>query len=163
MFTLKKGLSQLTDSIGKNLDKKLYLNTRVVKIEKVNSVFTIHTNNGVFECEQIICTLPANVTSKLIMDNSLVEKLHDLEYVPIDVFHFGFNKKQIKNQVEGFGLLTKKTDKKHFLGMLFNSQIFHILHQKIKNFLHLLLVEVVKQNYVKRNQLSYKKFYKGNF
>ena len=52
-----------------------------------------------------------NVTSKLIMDNSLVEKLHDLEYVPIDVFHFGFNKKQIKNQVEGFGLLTKKTDK----------------------------------------------------
>ena len=124
MFTLKKGLSQLTDSIGKNLDKKLYLNTRVVKIEKVNSVFTIHTNNGVFECEQIICTLPANVTSKLIMDNSLVEKLQDLEYVPIDVFHFGFNKKQIKNQVEGFGLLTKKTDEKHFLGMLFNSQIF---------------------------------------
>ena len=124
MFTLKKGLSQLTDSIGKNLEKNLYLNTRVEKIEKVNSVFIIHTNNGVFECKKIICTLPANVTSKLIMDNSLVEKLHDLEYVPIDVFHFGFNKKQIKNQVEGFGLLTKKTDEKHFLGMLFNSQIF---------------------------------------
>ncbi len=124
MFTLKKGLSQLTDSIGENLEKKLFLNTRVIKIEKVNSVFTIHTNNGVFECEQIICTLPANVTSKLIMDNSLVEKLQDLEYVPVDVFHFGFNKNQIKNQFEGFGLLTKKTDEKHFLGMLFNSQIF---------------------------------------
>ena len=124
MFTLTKGLSQLTDSIGKKLYKKLYLNTRVEKIEKMNSFFTIHTNKGVFECEQVICTLPANITSKLITDSSLAEKLQNLEYVPIDVFHFGFDKKQIKNQVEGFGLLTKKTDKKHFLGMLFNSQIF---------------------------------------
>lgn len=124
MFTLKNGLSQLTDSIGNNLDKKLHLNTKVERIEKTNSVFTIHTNKGVFECEQVICTLPANVTSTLLADSSLAEKLQDLEYVPIDVFHFGFDKKHIKNQVEGFGLLTKKTDKKHFLGMLFNSQIF---------------------------------------
>ena len=124
MFTLTNGLSQLTDCIGNSLGDKLHLNTKVEKIVKTNSAFTIHTNKEVFECEQIICTLPANVTSTLITDNTLVEKLQDLEYVPIDVFHFGFDKKHVKNQVEGFGLLTKETDKKHFLGMLFNSQIF---------------------------------------
>ena len=123
MFTLPNGLSQLTDCIGNNLGDKLHLNTKVERIEKTNTVFTIHTNKEVFECDQVICTLPANATSKLIRESSLKEKLQDLEYVPIDVFHFGFNKKQIKNQVEGFGLLTKKTDEKHFLGC-FNSQIF---------------------------------------
>lgn len=124
MFTLPNGLGQLTDCIGNNLGDKLHLNTKVEKIEKTNTAFTIHTNKGVFDCEQVICTLPANTTSTLITDSSLVEKLQDLEYVPIDVFHFGFDKKHVKKQVAGFGLLTKKTDKKHFLGMLFNNQFF---------------------------------------
>jgi len=124
MFTLPNGLSQLTDCIGNNLGDKLHLNTKVERIEKTNTVFTIHTNKGVFECDQVICTLPANATSKLIRESILKEKLQDLEYVPIDVFHFGFDKKHIKKPVTGFGLLTKKTDKKHFLGILFNSQIF---------------------------------------
>ncbi len=124
MFTLPNGLGQLTDCIGKNLGDKLHLNTKVEMIEKTNTVFSIHTNKGVFECEQVICTLPAGVTSKLIRESSLKEKLQDLEYVPIDIFHFGFDKKHVKKQVTGFGLLTKETDKKHFLGILFNSQIF---------------------------------------
>ena len=106
IFTLPNGLGQLTDCIGNNLDDKLHLNTKVEKIENTNAVFTIHTNKGVFECEQVICTLPANATSTLIKDSSLVEKLQDLEYVPIDVFHFGFNKKHIKKQVRK---VTKKT------------------------------------------------------
>ena len=130
MFTLPNGLGQLTDCIGNNLSDKLHLNTKVEKIENTNSVFRIYTNKGVFECEEVICTLPANVTSTLIKDSSLVEKLQDLEYVPIDVFHFGFDKKHVKNQVAGFGLLTKKNDKKSFLGILFNSSIFNQLAPK---------------------------------
>lgn len=124
MFTLPNGLGQLTDSIAEKLGDKLHLNNKIEKIEKVGSLYKIHTNQGDFECEQVICSLPASVTSTLIHDEKLSQELQDIEYVPVDVFHFGFEKKQVKNQTPGFGLLTKETDQKHFLGLLFNSRIF---------------------------------------
>lgn len=124
MFTLPNGLEQLTDSIAEKLGSKLHLNSKVERIEKLDSLYKVHTNKKSFECEQIICCLPASIMSTLVEDEHLSQELQSIEYVPVDVFHFGFDKKQVKNQVPGFGLLTKETDKKHFLGLLFNSRIF---------------------------------------
>ena len=45
-------------------------------------------------------------------------------YNPIDVMHFAFNKKDYTNKIKGFGLLSKKSEGKSFLGILFNSDIF---------------------------------------
>ena len=38
--------------------------------------------------------------------------------------HFGLEKKHIKENIDGFGVLTKKNDNMSFLGVLFNSRIF---------------------------------------
>lgn len=124
MFTLPNGLGQLTDSIAENLGSKLQLNNKVERIEKIDSSYRIHTKQGSFECERIICSLPASVMSTIVEEEELSQELQNIEYVPVDVFHFGFDKKQVKNQSPGFGLLTKATDNKHFLGLLFNSRIF---------------------------------------
>ena len=61
---------------------------------------------------------------QLIWDKSLIQELNRVIYNPIDVFHFGLERKNINNNIDGFGVLTKPSDKKSFLGILFNSRIF---------------------------------------
>ena len=38
--------------------------------------------------------------------------------------HLGIEKQKIKNDISGFGVLTKPSDNKSFLGIIFNSRIF---------------------------------------
>tara|TARA_Y100000589_G_scaffold293032_1_gene297589 strand:- start:47 stop:541 length:495 start_codon:yes stop_codon:yes gene_type:complete len=49
---------------------------------------------------------------------------NNYEYNPIDVFHFGIKKTKINRHFDGFGVLSKKSENKSFLGILFNSNIF---------------------------------------
>ena len=74
-----------------------------------------------------------NTGSELIEDDDLIQQLNNIEYVPANVLHFGFEKKSIKNPLNGFGVLTKPSDNKSFLGILFNSQIFEHVSPKDKN------------------------------
>jgi oxygen-dependent protoporphyrinogen oxidase len=124
MFTLPKGLGQLTNVIAKNIGDKLHLNSLVTTIEKTAEGYQIQAGEQTIYCEEIICTLPAHSTAKLVDDSNLQKQLLGVEYVPVDVLHIGFNKTQVKNQKPGFGVLSKPSDKKHFLGLLFNSRIF---------------------------------------
>ena len=47
-----------------------------------------------------------------------------MRYTPVDVFHFGFKKDHVMNQAPGFGVLTKPSDQKNYLGILFSSRTF---------------------------------------
>lgn len=124
IFSFPNGLGQLCDAIGQALGTKLHTQTEVQKIETIAQGYKLHTSKGIFECQQLICTLAAPQLATLIEAGELSTKLKSIEYVPVDVYHFGFDKKQVKNQTPGFGILTKATDNKHFLGALFNSRFF---------------------------------------
>lgn len=124
MFTLPKGLGQLCETIAENIGDKLRLNSPVTTIKKITDSYQIQTGGRTIVCEEIICTLPAHQTASLITDTTLLQQLKNIEYVPIDVLHIGFEKVKVKNQTPGFGVLSKPTDNKHFLGLLFNSRIF---------------------------------------
>ncbi len=124
MFNFQGGLSQLTNTIAKQLNSHIQLNNQINHIEKNNKGYIIETTNNTISCRNIISTLPAHVLAYFVNDETLKNCLNDIEYVPVDVFHFGFNKIDINNQSPGFGVLTKKSDEKHFLGILFNSRIF---------------------------------------
>jgi protoporphyrinogen/coproporphyrinogen III oxidase len=124
MFSFPKGLGQLTDTIAASLGDKLHLKSAVVSIEKTATHYIVHTEDSSIQCQRIICTSPAPITASFLPSKLLKEELFEVPYVPIDVFHFGFEREHVQKKVPGFGLLTKETDKKHFLGLLFNSRIF---------------------------------------
>ena len=65
-----------------------------------------------------------NPYDKIIFDKKISNALKNINYCPILVFHFGLEKKHIKENIDGFGVLTKKSDNMSFLGVLFNSRIF---------------------------------------
>ena len=62
--------------------------------------------------------------SEIIFDKKLSQTLKKISYCPIYVLHLGLEKQKIKNDISGFGVLTKPSDNKNFLGIIFNSRIF---------------------------------------
>ena len=135
-FNLPMGLTQMINAISKNLQEEIKLNTKVKQIKKKLNGYEILTLGGdKFFCKNVICTIPAYVLSDIIFDKQLAKNLKRIEYNPIDVYHFAFKKKDVKSNINGFGILTKPSDKKSFLGVLFSSNIFpHLCPNEFKSF-----------------------------
>jgi oxygen-dependent protoporphyrinogen oxidase len=117
-------LSQLTDKIASPLRDKVQLNCEVRQIRKKLNGYEIDTGNGRFLCKHLVSTIPAYALKRLILDQSFIQVLEKVNYSPVDVFHFGFKKENIKNKDQGFGVLTKPSDLKKYLGILFSSRTF---------------------------------------
>jgi oxygen-dependent protoporphyrinogen oxidase len=123
-FNLPIGLSQLTEKMAEGLSQNVRLNCRVTGIIKNEDGYEIVTNSGRFFCQRLVSTIPAHALKKVILDRTFIRVLDQVNYSPVDVFHFGFKKQNIKNQEQGFGVLTKPSDHKKYLGVLFNSRTF---------------------------------------
>ena len=131
-FNFSKGFSQLTSKIAESMADKLLLNFKVQHIIKSDNGYEIISESGKILCKEIICSAPAYSLRNFIDDRSLVSELDKIIYSPVDVFHFGFDKKNIQNKKQGFGVLTKPSDSKSYLGILFNSRIFDYVSPKDK-------------------------------
>ena len=125
IFTIDGGLSKITELLSKKFINQLMLNTKVSNIVKLNESYKITLNEGedIF-CNKIISTIPSYSLKDIVFDDKLKNVLSKVNYNPIDVFHFGFDRDALNIKIDGFGLLTKPQDKKSFLGVLFSSNIF---------------------------------------
>jgi len=125
IFTIDGGLSKITELLSKKFINQLMLNTKVSSIVKLNESYKITLNEGedIF-CNKIISTIPSYSLKDIVFDDKLKNVLSKINYNPIDVFHFGFDRDALDIKIDGFGLLTKPQDKKSFLGVLFSSNIF---------------------------------------
>jgi len=132
IFTIDGGLSKITELLSNKFINQLKLNTKVLTIVKHNKSYKITLNEGedIF-CDQIISTIPSYSLKEIVFDCNLKRGLSKVNYNPIDVFHFGFDRDALDVKIDGFGLLTKPEDKKSFLGILFSSNIFeHVSNKK---------------------------------
>tara|TARA_B100001250_G_scaffold306451_1_gene268349 strand:+ start:8837 stop:10168 length:1332 start_codon:yes stop_codon:yes gene_type:complete len=124
-FNFKNGLTQLIYSIENKIEDKIRLNSNVTKIEKLKNGFKIIINQSdIYICNRLISTIPSYSLANIIYDKSFSKILKKISYSPIYVLHIGLEKSKIKENINGFGVLTKPSDKKSFLGVLFNSRIF---------------------------------------
>ena len=133
-INFSNGISEIVNQLEKRLYNKIKVNQKVTKIKKTKSGYEIFIKEKKsFVCKNIISAIPAFELAKIIFDDDLKLKLNDLKYNPIDVFHFVFKKEDVKIDLNGFGILTKPSDKKSFLGILFNNKIFPHLCPKEYN------------------------------
>ena len=124
-FNFKNGLSDLTNTIHKNIKDKIRCNSKITSISKIGNLYEITVNNDIkYQCRKLISTIPAYALSEIIFDKKLSQTLKKISYCPIYVLHLGLEKQKIKNDISGFGVLTKPSDNKNFLGIIFNSRIF---------------------------------------
>ena len=124
-FNFKNGLSDLTNKIQQKIKDKIRFNSKVTSISKIGNLYEITVNNDVkYRCSKLITTIPAYALSEIIFDKKLSQILKKIYYCPIYVLHLGIEKQKIKDDIGGFGVLTKPSDNKSFLGIIFNSRIF---------------------------------------
>ena len=123
-FNLPMGLSQLIHKIAEPIKDRIHLNTQVEKVVKNEFGYEVSSKSGRIFCKKVICAVPAYALHDLFIDEQLKSVLQKVKYTPVDVFHFGFKKENIENKAPGFGVLTKPSDNKSYLGILFSSRTF---------------------------------------
>lgn len=118
------GFITLINKLKVSLDEKIYTNFTVSEVTKINEEkYLIKFSNGnKITCNKIIFTI--NPIKIFEIMNLKLDISNENLYNPIDVMHFAFSKKDYTNKIKGFGLLSKKSEGKSFLGILFNSDIF---------------------------------------
>jgi len=133
-FNFSNGINSLTNIISKSLDKNLITKTKVIKVKKNKNKYEVKTDaKKTFVCKNIISSIPSFDLEKIIFRDEIKDKLATIKYNPVGVFHFSFLKKEIGNNLNGFGILTKPSDNKNFLGVIFSSKIFpHICSDKFE-------------------------------
>jgi len=124
-FNFKNGLGELTNTIQQKIKDKISFNSKITSISKIGNLYEITVNNDIkYRCSKLVTTIPAYALSKIIFDKKLSKTLKKIYYCPIYVLHLGLEKQKIKKDISGFGVLTKPSDNKSFLGIIFNSRIF---------------------------------------
>jgi len=130
MISFKNGLKEIPELIQDKLGDRLKLNSTVTAIEKLENSYRIsYTKNGEMqqlEVDHIISGLPAYAEANLWKSYypKFTKELNEVYYAPTVSIHFGYNKKQVRNQEAGFGILTRIAEKKSFLGILFINRFF---------------------------------------
>lgn len=131
IFTFKNGLRELPISMAKCFEGKYCVSSKVISINKVNKGYEvlIKPDQGVektIKADKIISTIPFHNLKNCFDSKSFRNDMLSLniDYVPAFVYHFGFNKSDIKIPQKSFGLLSREKETAAFLGVLFNSQFF---------------------------------------
>ncbi len=130
LMSFKSGVIDLIDSLIKNIKGKVLTNTSVKKLLKENGKWKIVYEKGdeifeeTFDC--VVLATPSYVAASLVknFDHELSEKLNEIEYSPIAVVAFGFRKKGLDHDLDGFGFLVPRTENRKTLGTLWDSSIF---------------------------------------
>ena len=152
-FNFKNGLSDLTNTIHQKIKDKIRFNSKITSISKIGNLYEITVNNNIkYRCTKLISTIPAYALSEIIFDKKLSQSLKKIYYCPIYVLHLGLEKQKIKNDISGFGVLTKPSDNKSFLGIIFNSRIFPHLAPLDKDLITVMVGGTRQEQLLKTNK-----------
>ncbi len=131
MISFKNGLQTISNTIAKKLGDRLKLNAEVIAVEKQeNGQYKVsYFQNGEEQtviADEVISSLPAYVESKIWKTtfSDFSTQLDHVKYVPTCSIHLAYDKSQVNNQEQGFGILTRTLEKKSFLGILFINRFF---------------------------------------
>jgi protoporphyrinogen oxidase len=113
LFTLRGGLERLIQELKKQLPIRIVTDCHVQSLGS-----EIVTSQGKFLADRVISALPADEISRLTQIGL------EVPYRSIWVVHLGFSQKLLKQK--GFGYLVPTEEGEPLLGMVWDSEIFHL-------------------------------------
>lgn len=126
LMSFKGGVESFIKHLEKELNADLLLNCKVNMIEMRDEKYLVHGSSGeIIEADKVVISTPAYEASNIIkpISDELSNKLSKIEYNPITVVGLGY--KELKHEMNGFGLLTTSRANKKILGALWDSSIFY--------------------------------------
>jgi oxygen-dependent protoporphyrinogen oxidase len=129
-ISFKSGMQTLTDTLFDNLGESVRLNVEVFEIKKAaNGKYNLQTSDENINAESfdaVVISTPSFVAARLIknFDVELSEQFAGIYHPPVAVVFTAFKKENIKFDLDGFGFLIPKLERRKILGSLWNSVIF---------------------------------------
>ncbi len=123
------GVGELTGSLAKEL-KHVETDAEVIGIEKLGIGWKVVFKKSGREREEtfdaIVLSTPSYVSAKLLkpVASEISNLLAKIPYSPIVVVAFGFEKSKLNHDLNGFGFVVPRTEKRKILGVLWDSSIF---------------------------------------
>src|SRR5690606_19206228 len=130
MFSFKNGMQALPLALQKALKEKVITNAEVVSLAKTENGYQIsYRHSGEIksiETPKLLSTIPAYAAAELFknFDSELIRHLNEIYHPPVFVLYLVYNKKDVKQALDGFGFLIPQKERKSFLGALWSSVIF---------------------------------------
>jgi oxygen-dependent protoporphyrinogen oxidase len=126
-FTFKNGMSTLVDALQQQLGESVTTGNAVISISiDGDHGYRVVSESGSVSFDAVVVSTPANAASRLVadMDGNLAAELANIYYPPIAVVYAAFKRAQVKENVDGFGILVPAAEKRRILGCLFSSSLF---------------------------------------
>jgi oxygen-dependent protoporphyrinogen oxidase len=130
MLSFKSGMIALPKAIANYFGDKLILSAEVVSVDKTADGYIVSYRHKEMDeaivCDAVLSTVPSYVAGDLFSKFDTGFKIHcdSIYYPPVLVYFLAYNKKDIKQPLDGFGFLIPEKEKKSFLGALWSSVIF---------------------------------------
>lgn len=130
MFSFKNGMQSFPSAIAKKLEANIYFDSMIDRIYNENGKWITEIEykgeKGKILSDVILSTIPSHKLDELVkpLDSNLSAHLRSIYYPPVLVLYLGYNKKEIGQNLNGFGYLIPSSEKKDFLGAIWSSTIF---------------------------------------
>lgn len=130
MLSFKSGMIALPKAIEKYFGSNILLSSECISADKLENGFSVsYEQNGTtnkIDCDAVLSTIPSYTASSLFTKYDKEFKTHAdaIYYPPVLVYYLVYNRKDIKQDLNGFGFLIPAKENKSFLGALWSSVIF---------------------------------------
>jgi protoporphyrinogen/coproporphyrinogen III oxidase len=130
MLSFKSGMIALPKAIEKYFGDNVLLSSEVVSVDKKENGFSVsYQQNKMInkiDCSVVLSTIPAYTASLIFAKYDKDFKTHAdaIYYPPVLVYYLVYDRKVIKQELDGFGFLIPAKENKSFLGALWSSIIF---------------------------------------
>ena len=127
LTSFRDGLSVLPDTLARRFDGKVICNAGLNEIVRNANGYRLASSRfGEYQCDGIIIATPAFDAAALLrsVDQKLSGVLYQFEYAPVTVVGIGYDKRTVNTDLNGFGFLMPKSERRRILGSLWTSSIF---------------------------------------
>ncbi len=133
LISFTNGMEEIVSLISSEIKSKVSMGHKVVKIEKLEMGWKISSrfkNNHLIEniYDEVVCTLPAHklqdIEWKGLKRSENIEIISNTPDYPLNLVYLGFDREQVKKDLDGFGFLVPSKENMNILGALFSSTLF---------------------------------------
>jgi protoporphyrinogen/coproporphyrinogen III oxidase len=133
MGSFRRGLGTLPKALAQKLEDSIRFGAKVEAVNRcaaaggVDSLWRLRLNHGEeITSKGLVITAPSYEAARMLGTTApaLSAKLSELHYAPMVVVSCGYDRTQVRNPLQGFGLMIPRREKLHTFFNVWNSSVF---------------------------------------
>ncbi len=127
LTSFKGGLYAIIERFHSLYGEQIIVDSPVESIERSEQHYLVKLRDGsTTTARHVVLALPTNFAANLVrkLSTPLADRFDSIPYAPIAVICLGYEKSQVRNDLNGFGFLVPAKEQRRILGSIWTSSIF---------------------------------------